>query len=176
MNQLQSWLIRSSLTFLVLLLALTPRSSTLAMPPEFSSVFLDATFPIAGCDFPIEARLTATLKVFVHFDQNGDFKMLIERVLPKDSQSIYTNLETGASISSSHGSGIDKLVMEEDGTITFMVMGVFDILPVPGQGLVVQDVGRIVFDASTGEILFSAGQFTVHGPGSSVEGLCGALE
>ena len=60
--------------------------------------------------------------------------------------------------------------------MTFVAMGVFDILPMPGQGLVVHDVGRIIVDTTTGELLFSAGQFTVHGPGGSVDALCAALD
>ena len=158
-----------------LIVAAAPLSSALATPPEFSFVELQFTFPIAGCEFPVQGELTATLKVSVHIDQNGDFKMLIERVL-RDSQSTYTNLDTGASISSSHGAGIDKILIEEDGTVIFVAMGVFDILPIPGQGLVVHDVGRIIFNTTTGELLFSAGQFTVHGPLGSVEALCTALE
>jgi hypothetical protein len=45
-----------------------------------------------------------------------------------------------------------------------------------GKGLVVQDVGHIIVDTATGDLLFSAGQFTVHGPGGSVEALCAALD
>ena len=150
-------------------------SSARAAPPQFDLVEINFIFPVEGCDFPVQAELTGTLKASVHTDKNGDFKMLIERVI-RDSQSTYTNLDTGFSISSSHGSGIDKILVEEDGTILFVAMGVFDILPVPGQGLIVQDVGRIVVDTTTGELLFSAGQFTVHGPGGNVEELCAALE
>jgi hypothetical protein len=160
---------------LVSMMLVGQSQSARAMPPEFSFVELQFIFPVVGCEFPVQAELTGTLKASVHLDQNGDFKMLIERVL-RDSQSTYTNLETGASISSSHGSGIDKILVEEDGSVIFVAMGVFDILPVPGQGLVVHDVGRIIVDTATGELLFSAGQFTVHGPGGSVDALCAALD
>ena len=146
----------------------------LAMPPEFSFTELQVVFPVEGCDFPVQAELRANLKVSVHLDQNGNFRMLIERVL-RDAHSTYTNLETGASISSNISAGIDKILVEEDGTVTFSAMGVFDILLAPGQGLVVHDVGRIIADTTTGELLFSAGQFTVHGPGGSVDALCAAL-
>jgi hypothetical protein len=159
----------------VIVLMANQSQSAQAGPPQFDYVELNFIFPIEGCDFPVQGELTGTLKVSVHSDNNGDFKMLIERVV-RDSQSTYTNLETGFSISSSHGAGIDKILIEEDGSITFVAMGVFDILPMSGQGLIVQDVGRIVFNTTTGELLFSAGQFTVHGPGGTVEALCSALE
>ena len=168
-----TWFRRLLRPVLTVLLALGPFSTTFASPPELSIVDVHFTFPIAGCDFPAQGELTVTLKVSVHFDQDGDFKMLIERVLRQ--QATYTNLQTGASISSSKGGGIDKILVEEDGTVTFLVMGLIDIVPVPGQGLVVQDVGRIIVDTGTGQLLFSAGQFTVHGPGGSVEALCAAL-
>jgi len=160
---------------LVSMMLVGQSQSALAMPPEFSFVELEVIFPIVGCDFPIQAELIAPLKVSVHLDQNGDFKMLIERVL-RGAHSTYTNMETGVSISSSISNGIDKILIEEDGTVTFIAMGIFDILPLPGQGLVVHDVGRIIVDTTTGELLFSAGQFTVHGPGGSVDALCAALD
>ena len=168
--------LRILFTALVLVFVFIGQSSfARAAPPQFDFVEINFIFPITGCDFPVQAELTGTLKASVHTDKNGEFKMLIERVI-RDSQSTYTNLDTGFSISSSHGSGIDKILVEEDGTVLFVAMGVFDILPVPGQGPIVHDVGRIVVDTTTGELLFSAGQFTVHGPGGNVEALCAALE
>jgi len=167
--------LRIIFTVFALLLMLAGQSqSAFASPPAFSFVEINFTFPVLGCEFPIQAELTGTLKVSLHSDKNGDFKMLLERVM-RDSQSTYTNLETGESISSSHGAGIDKILVQEDGTVIFVTMGVFDILPMPRQGLVVHDVGRIIVDTATGELLFSAGQFTVHGPGGSVDVLCSAL-
>ena len=168
------WLSGFLLTLLALLLALTPVSSSLAAPPEFSFVDFSVTFPIVGCDFPVQGELSATFKTSVHYDGNGDLRMLIDRV--QDQQTSYTNLATGNSISSTKGAGIDQIRMQNDGTIIFMIAGLVDIVRVPGLGLVVQDVGRIVVDSVTGELLFSAGQFTIHGPGGSIEALCAALE
>jgi len=173
---ISSWLRRLLISVItVLIVALAPLSSALASPPEFSVGELDFTFPIIGCDFPVQGHLTATFNTSVHFDQNGDFKMLIDRVVARDSQGTYTNLETGASISSSKGAGIDKILIEEDGTVRLVITGMIDIIALPGQGLVLQDVGRLIFDTATFEILFSAGQFTAHGPLGSVEALCAAL-
>lgn len=146
----------------------------LAAPPEFSFVDFSVTFPIVGCDFPVQGELSATFKTSVHYDGNGDLRRLIDRV--QEQQTSYTNLATGTSISSTKGAGIDQIRMQNDGTITFMIAGLIDIVKVPGLGLVVQDVGRIVVDPVTGELLFSAGQFTIHGPGGSIEALCAALE
>ena len=163
------------IAFVLVFVLMGPIASARAAPPQFEFVEIDFIFPVEGCDFPVQAELTGTLRAAIHTDNAGNFKMLIERVL-RDSQSTYTNLDTGFSISSSHGSGIDKILVEEDGTVLFVAMGIFDILPVPGQGPIVHDVGRIVVDTTTGELLFSAGQFTVHGPGGNVEALCAALQ
>lgn len=160
---------------LITVLALIPFTAVHAAgPPQFSIVNLDFVFPIAGCDFPAEGELTATLKASTHLNPDGSFKMLVERV--QDQIATYTNLETGVSISSNKGGGIDKILIGEDGTIKFLVMGLIDIIPGRGRGLIVQDVGRIVLDTTTGEFLFSAGKFTVHGPGGDVQALCAALE
>lgn len=160
--------------FLLWLSLAVPARSAFAGAPQFSIVDLEFVFPIAGCEFPAEGELRATLKASTHLNPDGSFKMLIERVL--DQVSTYTNLETGASISSDKGGGIDKILIEDDGTIRFLVMGLIDIIPGRGRGLIIQDVGRIVVDTTTGEFLFSAGKFTVHGPGGDVQALCAALE
>jgi hypothetical protein len=163
------------IAFVLVFVLICQSSPARAAPPQFDFVEIVFIFPVEGCDFPVQAELTGTLRASIHTDKDGNFKMLLERVV-RDSQSTYTNLDTGFSISSSHGSGIDKILVEEDGTILFVAMGVFDILPVAGQGPIVHDVGRIVVDVLTGELLFSAGQFTVHGPGGNVEALCAALQ
>lgn len=160
---------------LVSLLLVGQSQSALAAPPEFDFVDLVFVFPVSGCEFPVEAVLTATLKVSMHFNKDGELWMIIDRVRGS-GQSTYTNLETGASIRSTHGAGIDRILFEEDGSVIFITMGIFDILPAPGQGLIVHDTGRIMVHATTGELLFSAGQFTVHGLGGNVEALCAALE
>lgn len=157
-----------------LLVALAPLSSALANPPEFSIVEAQFEFPIFGCEFPVQGVLTVTFKTSVHTDQNGDFKFLIERVFSQ--QATYTNLDTGSTLTSSKGAGIDKIFIEEDGTAIVMLSGLIDIVTLPGQGLVLQDVGRIIVDLTTGEILFSAGQFTAHGPLGEVDALCAALD
>jgi len=165
-------LVLTAILLLSLLFGLVP--AALAAPPEFDTVELVFIFPIVGCAFPAQGELYATLKTSFHTDQNGDFKMLIERV--QDQRTSYTNLTTGTSLTSTKGAGIDKFVVAEDGTILFVVMGLIDIVPIPRQGLVIQDVGHFIFNSTTGELLFSAGQFTVHGPLGSVEALCAALE
>jgi len=165
-------LVLTAILLLSQLFGLVP--AALAAPPEFDETELVFIFPIEGCDFPVEGQLFATLKTSVHTDQNGDFKMLLERVL--DQHTSYTNLATGTTITSTKGAGIDKFVMDEDGSVLFIVMGLIDIVTLPGQGLVLQDVGHFIFNFTTGELLFSAGQYSVHGPLGSVEALCAALE
>jgi hypothetical protein len=165
---------RLLIAVMMALLALAPFSAALASPPEFSTVPLDVPFPIAGCDFPVEGHLKGTLKVSVHLDQDGNFKMQIERVL-QGTEFTYTNLDTGASFSSG-STGVDVLRIEEDGVLVISFMGNFSQVTVPGQGLVVQDVGRFILNTATGEITFSAGQFTLHGPGGDIQAFCAALE
>lgn len=100
--------------------------------------------------------------------------MFLERV--QDQLITYTNLETGFSISSTMAGGVNRVIVDQDGTVTLVIMGLLDIVTLPGQGLVVQDVGRLIYDLETDQLLFSAGKFTAQGPGGSVEALCAALE
>ena len=164
--------IRMLIFTLAFLLALAPLSSALATPPEFyiGTFYGSATFDCGS--FPLLFELQVTSKASNHYDQNGEFRMYLERV--QEQISTYTNLDTEASISSSIGAGIVHIITEQDGTVA--INGVLNILTIPGQGVIVHDVGRLVFDLSTFELLFSAGQSTIHGPGGSLDALCAALE
>ena len=68
-----------------------------------------------------------------------------------------SNSETGASLFSPDV-GIDKFTIHKDGSATLAVIGIVSRIVVPGEGLVFAHLGRIVFDADTGEILSIAGQ------------------
>jgi hypothetical protein len=160
------------LPLLTLLLAVAPLSVASASPPDFTTIAVDFTFPIAGCEFAVQAQLTSTVIVSTWVDQDGEFRMGRERYL-NDAQFVYTNLENGISLTSkTFGPNIFR--PNPDGSLTVYISGLFSLVPGQG-GPVIIDVGRIVVDPATGQILFSAGQFTVHGPGGSIEALCAAL-
>jgi hypothetical protein len=169
---------RLLLPVFALLLGLVPISTAFAGTPVFTDSYFHDSFEIDGmCAFPVLVELTFVGKISTHVDQNGDFKMEIGRPNPNESSFVFTNLDSGKVLASTT-TGLSLIRAEPDGTLTVTYAGLLTLVAGGGQPPVIQDVGRLVFvlqpDGSTGDLLFSAGQFTIHGPGS-LEALCTPL-
>jgi hypothetical protein len=150
-----SWSRRLLLICSTILLSLGLFTPALAAKPEIFTILVDDTFVIEGCDgFSVIERVQGRIKVSIHFDQDGNFVMQIARFSLRHT---YTNSETGASLFSPDV-GIDKTVINEDGSGTTAVIGIVARIVVPGEGTVFRHLGRIVFDINTGEVVFEAGQ------------------
>lgn len=140
-----------SITILLTLALVTP---AFADKPEFITIAVDDTFPAAECDgFTVLEHVEGTIKVSTHFDKNGNVVMDIARFRLRHTLS---NSETGASLFSPDA-GIDKVTIKPDGSGTAATIGVIARIVVPGEGLVFANIGRIVFDLNTGEVLSVAG-------------------
>lgn len=138
-----------------ILLALTLYTPAFAGKPEFIIIPVDDTVVAGECDgFSVIEHVQGRVKVSTHFDKNGNFVMEIARFSLRHT---YSNSETGASLSS-QDVGIDKVVIEQDGSGTVAVIGIVARIIIPGEGPVFRHLGRIVFDVNTGEVLFEAGQ------------------
>lgn len=150
-----SWYRRLLLVVLTILLTLTLFTSAFAAKPDFITIQVDDTAPIGECDgFTVIEHVEGTIKISTHFDQAGNLAMEISRYSLRHTLS---NSVTGASLSSPDV-GIDKATLNPDGSGTVAVIGIVTRIVVPGQGRVFAHLGRIVFDAITGEVVFEAGQ------------------
>lgn len=145
---------RLVLVILTILLSLTLVTSVLAAQPELITIPVDDTFVFGSCDgFDVIEHVEGRVKISTHFDKDGNVPMEIVRFSLRHT---YTNSETGASLRS-QDVGIDKIRFEQDGSITVAVIGIVAHVVVPGEGPVFSHLGKIVFDGSTGEVLFVAG-------------------
>lgn len=138
-----------------ILLSLALFTPAFAAKPELITIPVDDTFVAGECDgFLVIEHVQGKVKVSTHFDQNGNFVMEIARFSLRHT---WSNSETGASLSSPDV-GIDKVVINQDGSGTVAVIGIVARIVVPGEGSVFRHLGKIVFDVNTGEVLFEAGQ------------------
>ena len=150
-----SWSRRLLLSCSTILLTLTLVTPARAGKPDMITIPVDVTFVTGECDgFSVIEHVQGRIKVSTHFDKNGNFVMEIARYSLRHT---YSNSETGASIFSPDV-GIDKTVINPDGSGTVAVIGIVSRIVVPGEGLVFTHLGKIVFDINTGEVVFEAGQ------------------
>jgi hypothetical protein len=144
-----------------------------ATPPEMFHFSESGSEPgFIQCDgFAIDLETTTTVDVTVYFDENGEVVKFLVRTRATD---IVTNSVTGKTL-------VNRGVFQELGTrvdgtdeFTEALVGFQFIGTSPGEGLVLQGVGRTVFSPEE-EILFRAGQHKVpEGPeGEAV--FCAAL-
>jgi len=146
---------RLLLIVLITLLSLIPFTSAFAAKPEFLTIQVDDTAPIAECDgFTLIEHVEGTIKISTHFDQDGNLAMEISRFRLRHT---FSNSVSGASVTSPDV-GIDKLTLNQDGSGTVAVIGIVSRIVVPGEGPVFVHLGTIVFDVNTGEVVFEAGQ------------------
>jgi hypothetical protein len=132
--------------------------ATFAAKPEIETVETDNVFvDEAPCGFPLQSRFTGTIRFFVFRDKNGNVKRQLNVF---HQQATYTNLDTGASVSSPV-IGPDITYFEQDGSTRVAVIGIINRIVIPGQGAVVLEAGRIVifFPAGGGEpeVIFESG-------------------
>lgn len=145
---------RGLFALLTVIFTLATASQTFAAAPVFRTVEISRQGAATGCDFPVAIRLTATLKTSIHTDADGSFKMRIDRFIGGEVS--FVNLDTGASVMST-SAGINKITLEQDGSLALSITGLIDAITLPGEGVVLRDVGRLVFDAQTGDVTFEAG-------------------
>lgn len=154
-----------------ILLSLGLFTPALAAKPEMFTIMVDDTFVAGECDgFSVIEHVEGRVKVSTHFDKNGNFVMEIARFSLRHT---YTNSETGAFLFTPDV-GIDKIVINEDGSGSVAVVGIVARIVVPGEGPVFRHLGRIVFDIDTGEVVFEAGQHDDFA--NLLPALCSALE
>ncbi len=164
------WLIFVCLTLLFVLALAVP---VVGAPPEFQTVTVDDTWidqnATDQCGFPVEFHFVGTFKISTNALKNGSV-LEIDRVL--NASITFTNLATGASYTSL-AAGPNHITIAPDGSISSAGLGIYDVITLPGQGLLIKNVGRLVFDEN-GNVVFEAGTHPTV-TGGDVQGLCTAL-
>jgi hypothetical protein len=153
---------------LALLMTLGPVPAVAAPPEEkFNLIEVDETFVdeflTAQCGFTVTHTVVGTIKESVLVDEAGNFVVTQARFRLKEA----LIGPTGATLTYPNV-GIDKIAYNPDGTQTVTATGILALrVVVPGEGLVIANVGRVVttltFDPETGEVVqeetdFEAGQ------------------
>jgi hypothetical protein len=118
------------------------------------------------CGFAINASFEVDDRITTFYDSAGDPIRVVERL------TFLGTLTNG-----------DKSVVDNDNWVvvhdlvggTDIFLGTVFNINVPGEGVVVLDAGRVIFDAETGEILFEGGPHqALHGEGD-FEAICDYL-
>jgi hypothetical protein len=145
-----------------------------ATPPErFHDSGSDADPHFLQCDgFEIARVSTGSFDGTVYFDQAGDVVKVLVRNRATD---VFTNSVTGKTVT--NRGVFQELFTRIDGTddFTHSLVGYRFMATSPGEGVVLQDVGRIIYSPDEEQILFLAGQHNVpDGPEANAV-FCAAL-
>jgi hypothetical protein len=156
------------------LAALSLAASASATPPEmfhFSDSGSDPHF--IQCDgFEIGLETTGTFDVTVFFDEAGEVVKVLTQTRATD---IFTNSVTGKTLTNR---GVFQEIftrIDDTDDFTHVLVGFRFMGTSPGEGLILQDVGRIVYSPNEEEILFLAGQHKVSEGVDFEAVLCAAL-
>jgi hypothetical protein len=130
-------------------------SPAAAVPPEIEPFHVDETFvvPAGGlCEFPVELHITGHFRVALYYDRDGNLKFVSENPSLVDT---LTNPLNGKTVTS-NDRGLDKFVLNDDGTISLLSTAIHFKYQVPGEGVVFADISlRVVtFDADFNVISF----------------------
>lgn len=145
---------------------LVAAGSAAADPPERHSLSYDDVFVTRDfCGFRTKFEWVGTGYGIIFTDSNGNFVKQRDRIAETLT---VTSLRSGKSLSGKNHYTIS--FNAEDGTFTRV--GLWFHLNSPGEGVVLHDVGRAVFD-SDGNLVFEAGQHQwLEG---DIQGMCRAL-
>lgn len=154
--------------------AMASAGAAVATPPEMFQFSDSGSEPgFVHCDgFDIDLETASTVKVTVYFDGSGEVVKFLVRTRATD---IVTNSVTGKTV-------VNRGVFQELGTridgtdeFTEALVGFRFMGTSPGEGLVLQDVGRIVYSGDEEEIVFLAGQHHVPDGPEAEAVFCAAL-
>jgi hypothetical protein len=128
-----------------LALAAWPAATAYATPPTFDTISLyeEFYFPAGQrCDFPIQGVTTGTLRIQHHYDGSGN--LIFENIVLSHWSTRVSNALTGESLFAA-GPEPTKITYNQDGSITYAVLGLILNAVEPGQGLVGIGAGQLVF-------------------------------
>src|SRR5215207_9471267 len=167
--------LRLLIVSLMVLLMLAPTATVFAVPPTFQTVQVDDQFEepflTVKCGFPVQVHLQGPIKIGVHYDQAGSPVKEIQ-VFPHFRVTFSAN---GKSFTTP-GPAVNIITLAPDGSPnTFTTVGLVAAVHLPGQGVILLDAGKIVFQGELGgPITTEVGPHQLFGTGDAAE-LCAAL-
>ena len=167
---------RHLLTFVVSSIAvLMSVSGAQAAPPErFHESDSGSELGFATCDgFEIDLETTGTEDVTVFFNSAGEVEKVIVRARARD---VLTNTVTGKTVV--NRGVFQQVFTRSDGTdeFTHSLVGYRYMATSPGEGVVLQDTGRIEYSPDEEEVTFIAGHhFDIPGGPDGGALFCAAL-
>ena len=167
-------------TTIVGLLAITvgliwPASAANAAPPDHLGPFIDTySFTVDCGDFEATVDGTSSTRFIVHFDRDGNFASAQQFVrAPHD---LWVNTASGDSIVVRGEFQQTYTAIPGSDQITVAVRGFRYLVNEPGHGVIVQEVGRIIYGEPTEETILAMAGHHDAAEGSNVESvLCQAL-
>lgn len=140
--------------------ALSASPVNASAPEVFGPFHSTGSFVDSACGFEVQIRFDVTETFTVFLDDDGKPAKIIYRVrAPRD---IFTNLETGESVvvRGMFQESIER-IPGTDG-YTKEISGFRYLVNEPGQGVTLQEVGRVVYgDLDQTTVLFQAGKHQV---------------
>jgi hypothetical protein len=154
--------------------ALAPGAAAMAQPPETFHLDLSGTEPgFLHCGgFDIDLETTGGEDFVFYFDGSGDVVKVVVRTRATD---IFTNSVTGKTVVNR---GVFQQLFVRIGDsdeFTHSLNGYRFMATSPGEGVVIQDVGRIEYVGDEEDIVFLAGQHHVPDGPEAEEVFCAAL-
>lgn len=133
-------------------------ASAVAAKPDVTKIPIDETNIINCGGYQLEESVQGTITIR-SFSQDGE---LVREITAYSLVHTFTNPDTGESVRTPDV-GIDFVRLEEDGSFTVAIIGIVGRITIPGEGLVVADLGRIVLffespDDEEPDVVFDAGK------------------
>jgi hypothetical protein len=141
-----------------------------ADPPYFFNYDLDSTHVYSGeCSFDVVQHEESTLRGMYHPNSGNPYASNYHY----RHHGSFTNAQTGISVL--YSGSFSLRGYNQDGALTMVILGLYARINLPGQGMVIADVGNLTLRYPPGgsppDILREAGQWDVLFPA-----LCSALE
>jgi hypothetical protein len=143
----------------------TPALST-ARPPSVEVSPVNDEFDLPCGTFSIHVSYTGWVRTTTFFDQSAT---PVELRIQINVQGTATNLQTGKTVRDYE----NPIVVIDLTTGGFTINGVPAHVTAPGEGIIIQDTGRITYDAE-GHVTFDAGPHD-QGDQGPLEAYCSAL-
>jgi hypothetical protein len=156
-------------------LTLASTAVAFAAPPTFQTVHVDEQFEdpflTAKCGFPVQTHLQGAIKIAVHYDRAGN---------PVKEIQVYPHFIVTFSANSKSfttpGPAVNIITLQPDGSPnTFTTVGLVAAVHLPGQGVILLDAGKIIFQGEFGgTITTEVGPHQLFGTGDATP-FCAAL-
>ncbi|MGB5490719.1 MAG: hypothetical protein WBM76_07840 [Woeseiaceae bacterium] len=150
--------ISKAMTFLTAVILVLWSVAASAVPPEKITIGPTQIFGmhVADCgEFNVlwDGTVEGYIKVF--FDKEGKWKKYVEFYKGVHHESMYYIDDDPDVMVSGGPVEVEKNTWYPDGTQ--VVVGLSSKITIPGHGVIVHNAGRIIYDLTTGEVLFQAG-------------------